>query len=244
MFLLARNRKVLMSGLVIAALAALPASAHEHDRSPHPASGPEATLSAQASSVVPQDAVQITLASELKAASQADVAQALNKVLDATMRQAKGHEGIEARSGAYRIWPVTRQESEATEWWGRGEIVLSSSDMDAVAKLASDLGDRMPIAGMVFSITPQRRAAEEKALLEQAVQAFKVRAQALTQALGFESYRYRNIDLGGEGAPVQPMPRMMMSAMASDKVAAPVEAGSETITVSVHGTIALQPANK
>lgn len=245
MFLLARNSKALMSGvIVLASVVALPASARERGEAWQAARGPQATLSAQASSVVPQDTVQITLASELSAASQIEVAQALNKVLDDTMKQAKGHQGIEVRSGAYRVWPISKRDSKETEWWARGEIVLTSTDLDGVAKLASDLGDRMPIAGMFFSVSPQRRITEEKALLEQAVQAFKVRAQALTQALGFESYSYRNIDLGGDGAQIQPMPRMMMSAMASDKVAAPVDAGTETVTVSVHGTIALQPANK
>lgn len=244
MFPLALNRKILISGVIglAALMAALPASARDQGESRH--GGPQATLSAQASSVVVQDTVQITLASELSAASQVEAAQALNKVLDATMKQAKGHKGIEVRSGAYRVWPTSKQDSKVTEWWAHGEIVLTSMDLDAVAKLASELGDRMPIAGMSFSVSPQRRAAEEKALLEQAVQAFKVRAQALTQALGFESYRYRTIELGGDGAQYQPMPRMMMSAMASDKVGAPVEAGTETVMVTVHGSIALQPTDK
>lgn len=205
---------------------------------------PQASLSAQASSVVAQDTVQITLASEVSAASQIEVAQALNKILDTTMKQAKGHKDVEVRSGAYRVWPISKQDSKAIEWWAHGEIILTSMDLDAVAKLASDLGDRMPIAGMSFSVSPQRRATEEKALLELAVQAFKVRAQALTQALGFESYRYRSIELGGDGVQYQPMPRMMMSAVTSDTVGAPVEAGTETVTVTVHGTIALQPADK
>ena len=245
MFPLALNRKFLIGGAIglAALMAALPASARDQDGSKQD-SGPRATLSAQASSVVVQDTVQITLASELNAASQVEAAQALNKVLDATMKQAKGAKDVEVRSGAYRVWPTSKQDSKETEWWAHGEIVLTSMNLDAVAQLASELGDRMPIAGMSFSVSPQRRATEEKALLEQAVQAFKVRAQALTQALGFESYRYRTIELGGDGAQYQPMPRMMMSAMASDKVGAPVEAGTETVTVSVHGTISLQPAGK
>lgn len=245
MFPLALNRKLLIGGTIgLAALMATVSASADQDKSRQEASGPQATLSAQASSVVTQDTAQITLASELSAASQIEAAQALNKVLDATMKQAKGTKDVEVRSGAYRVWPTSKQDSKVTEWWARGEIVLTSMDMDAVAKLASELGDRMPIAGMSFSVSPQRRASEEKALLDQAVQAFKARAQALTHALGFESYRYRRIELGGDGVQYQPMPRMMMSAMAADKIGAPVEAGTETVTVTVHGTIALQPTDK
>lgn len=245
MFLLTLNRKVLIGGVLglTMLMAAVPASARGHGDAAHNALGPQASLSAQASSVVAQDTVQITLTSELNADSQLGAAQALNQVLDAVMKQAKGHQGIEVRSGAYRVWPTSQPDSKVIEWWAHGEIILTSMDLDAVAQLASDLGDRMPIGGMSFSVSPQRRATEEQALLEQAVQAFKARAQALTQALGFDSYHYRNIELGGEGAQYQPMPRMM-SAMASDKVGAPVEAGTETITVTVHGTIALQPTSK
>ena len=41
--------------------------------------------------------------------------------------------------------------------------------------------------------------------------------------------------------PPVPMPRMMMSAMAADKAAAPVEGGRERVSVSVRGTIVLLP---
>lgn len=246
MFPSAPNRKILLGGIVslAALMTALPALAQNPGVSRQDASETQATLNAQASSVVAQDTVEITLASELSAASQVEAAQALNKVLDATMKQAKGHEGIEVHSGGYRVWPMNKQDSKVTEWWARGEIVLTSMDLGAVAKLASELGQHMPIAGMSFSVSPQRRATEEKALLAQAVQAFKERAQALTQALGFESYSYRAIELGGNGAQYQPMPRMMMRAVASDSVGAPVEAGTDTVTVTVHGTIALQPSGK
>jgi predicted secreted protein len=230
--------------VAVLAMAATPAAAGERDESMRAAHGPQATLSAQASSVVPQDTVQIILATEVTEATQTAVAEALNEVLEATMKDAKGHEGIEARSGSYRIWPSTRRDSDVIEWWGHGEIILTSMDFAAAAKLASQLDDRMPIGGMSFSVSEQRRSTEENALIERAVQAFKARAQALTQALGFESYRYRTIELGGGGAQFQPMPRMMMSAMAEDKAAAPVEGGTETVTVSVNGTIWLLPASK
>lgn len=232
-----RNRKQLLAGLwLVLAAAALPAAAHETG-----SDEPQASLSAEASSEIGQDTVEITLAADLSGASQPEVAEALNQRLDSVMKQAKGHQGIEARSGSYRIWPTNDRDGKIAEWRGQAEIVLESRDFPAVSKLAASLGDRMPIAGLAFSISHERRAAEEQKLLGQAVEAFKARAQALTQALGFAGYRLRTIDLGGQGAmPPAPMPRMM-SAMAADKVAAPVEGGRERISVSVQGTIVLLP---
>ncbi|MHA3903863.1 SIMPL domain-containing protein [Castellaniella sp. WN] len=234
----ARNRKQLLAGLsLVLASMALPVLAHEGE----PAE-PRASLSAEASSEVAQDTVEITLAAELSGVSQTEVAEALNQRLDSVMKQAKGHQGIEARSGSYRIWPTTDRDGKIAEWRGQAEILLESRDFSAASKLAASLGDRMPIAGLSFSVSRERRAAEERKLLVQAVEAFKARAQALTQALGFAGYRFRTVDLGGQGAaPPAPMPRMMMGAMAADKAAAPVEGGRERVSVSVRGTIVLLP---
>jgi predicted secreted protein len=235
----------LMAGLALgAALVLAPlAQAGAHPDMPDPRQErPQATLAAQASAEVPQDTVQVTLAAEVSGASQAQVSDQLNARLEGVMKEAKGHSGIQARSGSYRIWPMTDRDGRVSEWRGHAEILLESQDFPAASQLAARLADRMPIAGMVFSVSRERQAAEEQKLMRQAVKAFQDRAQALTQALGFGAYRLHSVDLGGEGdAPAAPMPRMM-SAMAADKIAAPIEGGNQTLSVSVRGTIVLLPA--
>ncbi|WP_322997705.1 SIMPL domain-containing protein [Castellaniella sp.] len=237
-------RTPLIAGLVLGVTLALAplAQAHSHDPAQSRQDRPQATLSAQASAEVPQDTVQVTLAAEVSGASQSQVSDQLNSRLDEVMKQAKGHDGIQARSGSYRIWPMTDRDGRISEWRGHAEILLDSQDFPAASKLAAQLADRMPIAGMAFSVSRERQAAEEQKLLQQAVKAFQDRAQALTQALGFSAYRLHQVDLGGAGEAPAPMPRMMMSAMAADKVAAPIEGGRQTLSVSVQGTIVLLPA--
>lgn len=228
-------------GLAVVGPAAFAAPPHHADRGG--AHGPRATLSAQASAEVSQDTVQITLAAELSADTQAKVSEQLNQRLDAVMKQAKGHDDIEAHSGNYRIWPSTNRDGQISEWRGRAEILLQSQDFAAASKLAAQLSADMPIAGLDFSVSRERRLAQEQALTTQAVKAFRARAQALAEALGFESYRLSTVDVGGTGEiPPAPAPRMMMAMMSADKVAAPIEGGQQTITVSVSGTIVLQPA--
>ncbi|WP_323018410.1 SIMPL domain-containing protein [Castellaniella sp.] len=236
----------MLAGLMLGATLALAPLAQA---SPHHASSdsrqdrPQATLSAQASAQVQQDTVQVTLAAEISGASQAIVSDQLNARLDAVMKQAKGHDGIDVRSGSYRLWPMNDQDGRISEWRGHAEILLQSRDFKAASQLAAQLSDRMPIAGLAFSVSRERQAAEEQKLMQQAVKAFQDRAQALAQALGFSAYRLHAVDLGGTGEmPAAPMPRMMMSAMAADKVAAPIEGGSQVISVSVQGTIVLLPA--
>lgn len=200
---------------------------------------PQATLNAEASATVAQDTVKITLATELTETSQTKVTAALGKTLSSVMEQAKTDSKVKARTGSYNLYPFTDKNGKITSWRGRGEIILESTDFEAASQLANKLSDRMPIAGLAFSVSSDARAKAEQELLSEAVKAFQLRAQALTDAFGFASYAVRSIELGGSGAqPYQPAPRMM--AMAADKAAAvPLEGGTERITLSVRGSIFL-----
>ena len=204
---------------------------------------PLASLSAEASAEVAQDEVQITLAAEVTGATQQQVSQALNERLQTTMKQARGHTGIDVQSGAYRIWPATGRDGKVSEWRGHAEILLQSKDFAAASQLAAALGSHMPVASLSFSVSEASRTAEEQKLLSQAVVAFRQRAQALTQALGFEGYRLKTLDLNGVGRvpPVSPAPRMMAMAAASDSVAVPLEGGRERVSVSIQGSVFLLP---
>src|SRR3546814_18161137 len=81
----------------------------------------QASLQAQASAVVTQDMVRITLASELTGTSQTAVAQDLNNLLDRVMKDAKKSSKVKASSGNYRIWTVTDKKGKNYTGTGRGE---------------------------------------------------------------------------------------------------------------------------
>lgn len=203
---------------------------------------PQASLEAQAFKEVRQDTVTITLVKELSDPSQEAVVKALSEALDSVMKDAKAESKVQTRSGNYRIWPHHDDKGAITNWMGRADIVLKSADFQAASELAAKLSDRMPISGMGFSVAPETRARHEQELLAEAAQAFKDRAQALAEAFGFDSYLIKNINLGGMGAPYQPMPRMMaMAAPAAESVAnVPLEPGTEQVTVTMQGSIFLR----
>lgn len=246
MFLSMQKRKWLLGSVLMVAAGSLASTAFAHDDHEHKAhqSWPQATLQAQASAVVSQDTVRITLASELTGASQTVVAQDLSKLLDGVMADAKKSSKVKVSSGNYRVWPVSGKDGKISTWHGRGEIFLESTDFAAASKLAGQLSDRMPVANLDFSVSRALRDKEENALLQDAVHAFRTRAQALTTALGYDAYRIREVRLGGGGGYVPvPAPRMMAMA-AAPKADVPLEAGTETITVSVQGSIFLRSPKK
>lgn len=200
---------------------------------------PYASLRAEAVTEVARDTVRLTLAAEVSETSQAAVAAALTATVDSVMKQARGKEGIKVSSGNYHVWPMNDKDGRISNWRGRAEIVLESTDFEAVSRVAADVADRMPIANMAFSVAPRERARHEAELLAEAAAAFRGRAEALAKAFGYDSYSIREIRLGGAGAAYQPEARRMMSMVADAAMAVPMEAGTEQISLSVEGTIFL-----
>ncbi|PLC52354.1 hypothetical protein CR155_19105 [Pollutimonas nitritireducens] len=227
---------------VSASTTTLPVLAQQEGEETKGGKWPQASLRAEASEQIAQDTVRITLASEVSDTTQSAVAKALSKTLQSVMTDAKGDAKVEVTSGNYHVWPMNDEKGKISNWRGRGEIFLKSTDFAAASELAAQLSDRMPIANLDFSVSPKVRAKQEEALLAQAVKAFGQRAQALTDALGFASYSIRNIDLSAAGAQYQSAQRMV--GMAADKSSVPLEGGTETVTVSIHGSIFLQTMQK
>ena len=205
---------------------------------------PELALQAQAVSEVAQDTVTITLATELEAADQASVGKRLTAALDAAMKQAQGDDKVKARNGNYRIWANTNRDGKVTGWRGRVELVLESKDFQAASALAGKLSGSMPVAGITFSLSDQARAEEERKLLEQAATAFRERALAAASAFGFNGYRIRKIELSGSGAQYTPRAGRMQAMAANGEAMkladVPLQGDTETVVVSVNGTVSLQ----
>src|SRR3546814_780437 len=155
MYLSRQNGKWVLALALCVATACLgtSVSAHESGKGQHREKWPQAQLQAEASAEIAQDTVKITLASEISDASQTAVASALSKTLEDVMNQAKGHAKIKVSSGNYRIWPMSDKDGKISNWRGRGEIFLESSDFAAASELASTLSDRMPIANLGFSVS-------------------------------------------------------------------------------------------
>lgn len=203
---------------------------------------PQATLQAQARAEVNHDTVHILLAVEIAEASQDGVAQALTRTVKAAMDRAlQDAGGVKVSSGNYRVWPMNDKDGNISNWRGRSEISLEATDFAAASELAASLADLMAVSSVNFSVSPQTRALHEQKLLTQAAQVFRSRAQELAEALGYSGYALRSVDLGGSGAQYEVAARGMMAQAAMFKAAdsIPLEGGTETISVSMHGSVFL-----
>ncbi|KND54365.1 putative exported protein [Candidatus Paraburkholderia kirkii] len=198
------------------------------------------SLSAQASAQVPQDVVNITLFYEQEAADPSSLTNTLNQRAEAALREAKGVDGVTAKSDSFTVYPSTDRDGKISAWRGRTEVVLESHDFAAASKLAGKMSASMQVGSVAFSLSPDAQRAAEQKLVAQAIDSFRKQAQTAAQAFGYSNFTIREVNVG-RGS-VQPRPVMMMQsrAMSADaKMAAPIamEAGTTIVTVDVSGSV-------
>ena len=209
---------------------------------------PRLSLSASASREVTQDSVTVSMYVEREAADPAQAQAQVNAALAPVLAQLKSeHRDLEVASGAFRTWPVYRTESGASRiagWRSRGALQISGKPSDAFNRLVGQLAGRLNIESVAYFLSRDARLAAEQSLIDEAVRAFRAKAQSAASSLGFKGYSIRQVQLGGGGGdePV-PMPRMMASRAAADSAPVPLAGaeGKTTVTVTVSGTVRLEP---
>ena len=203
---------------------------------------PTLNLEAQAYTEVQQDTVTITLQATRQSSEQSVVTQQLTEVVSRVLSEAKKQDKVKVSSGNYYVRPQHDKDGKISGWIGQSQLLFESTDIDAASKLAANYQDQMPIANVAFSVSKKTRMQVETELMQDAAQAFQQRALAMAQALGFDSYRLKEMHLGGSGA-VFKAPRAQYEMMAASAVGAaqdlPIDSGTEELSLSLSGSIYL-----
>lgn len=195
------------------------------------------SLSADATSEVPTDIVRVTLSAEQEGAEPAAISAALSAKAQQVLAKAKRVSGIEAESGGFTIFPNTDRDGRISTWRGRTEVILQSRDFGAASRLAGQLANQMQVQNIGFSLSPEARKAAERRLTDQAVAAFREKAQAATRLFGYGSYTVRSVQVCEAGT-VTPMPRMFAAkAMMAEAAPVPMEGGKAQVSVTVNGSV-------
>lgn len=228
------TRGATAAALATALAAGLPAAA---------LAGPTVALDAQARGSVPNDEMVVVLAAERDGPQVGPLNEAVLAQLNAALADARAVEGVKARLGALSTQPNWGRDGKPQGWRVRGEVVLESTRMAALAQLGGRLGERMQLAGVQFRLSAERRQAEEKRLLVDAAKAFRARAADAAGAFGYASYQLKELTLRASGSSPGPRPMMAARSGAAEAAAAPLpsEGGDADVVVSVSGTVELGP---
>jgi len=206
----------------------------------------QVSLSAEASREIEHDLMRVTLYSQVEGEHPAQLAKITTERLNAAIDKAREVKAVNLQSGNRNTSPVySRNGEKILKWRESAELYLESQDMTALATLISELlSDELTMGRRSFSVSRERRVANEDSLTQEAIAAFRARAQLAAEALGYTHWRLIQMNLDGRSigarplmARVQSMDMLEMASADNGFTSQQIEAGRSTLSVRVDGVI-------
>lgn len=164
----------------------------------------------------------------------------VNQLISKAVQQTKQQKNIKVTTQSYQTTPRYHQQ-KLTGWRVRQSIRLESQDSQAMSNLLGSLQSVLALESLSYNISAKRRSAAEEKLTTQAINAFRKRAEQITQQMGRSHYRLIEMSLQTNDQPPQPYRmRANMMALESASSAPTIESGSQTLSVEISGSIELQ----
>jgi predicted secreted protein len=200
------------------------------------------TLSAAATVQVPRDWISITFSTTRDGTDAQAVQQQLKLAVDAALAQVPrfaSSENGRATTGAFSLQPRYGTKGQITGWSGNATMTVQGRDVPGIAQLVGRIGT-LTVAHVDYGLAPETRDRAEADATAQAVARYRARAEAAARLFGYARYEIREVNVQAE-TPQPPRPFLMKAAAmaSSDSGALPVEAGDESVVVSVSGTVQL-----
>lgn len=194
-------------------------------------------LSAEASQPAANDLIRATVVAEATGTSPDALAQRINAQIAEGLNTAKRYQTVKTRSGNTGTYPTYGKSNRIEGWHMRSELLIESKSIGAVSELLGQLQSTLNVANLQQTPSPETKKSAENAAIVKAIEAFRVRAQIVAEALG-KNYRIRELSVSTGSH--NPGPRLYQKAMFSastDAAPMPIEAGESLITATVEGKI-------
>lgn len=194
--------------------------------------------------VATNDLLTANLSVESNNRNPAALARELTQKINDALKQAQGFKTVKLTSGNQQTWPVYTDKNKLDSWRGRAEVRLESQDFKSAGELISQLQSNLQLNGLNFSVAPATRRELENQLTEQAVQAFRQRADRIRQSWNAKSYKLVQMNIGSANPPSPPPVYAMRAAkmeMAADVPSAEYSSGESRLSIQVSGSIELEP---
>lgn len=153
------------------------------------------------------------------------------------LSEAKGYNELEVATRGYQSSPIYDKRI-IVAWRATQELQLTSQSMTRLTELAGKLQERLQIRQMLFRLTKKTQDQYQDELIEEALTAFKRRAEIVGRQMENRDYRIveLHVNSGGGQPPVMFAERAAMKAADVDFTPS-VEAGTSTVIVTVSGSI-------
>lgn len=199
------------------------------------------TLQASAEGEVDNDLMLVRLQVEHEDRDASKLAEKVNTDMQWALEQLETSPSINVKTENYSTYPKYEQ-NRISGWHSAQTLSLSGGDFDELKAAVQILQSRLQVQGMAFQPTDETRRTAEDALINEALDNLKHRAEIVQQNMGASSYRVMqiNINTGGRQPSRMRMNNDMVAMSRSVEAAPAVESGESKITVTVSGQIQLQ----
>jgi len=242
--------QVLRHFISAAVLVTMSSMVHASGHSPHHAryadqQVPTLHVSASAQSEVRQDWLVIRLQARHQAADAASVQrrlQALQERALTTLRPAVNGEEFQLQTGSFSVHPRYGRDGKIHNWEGVSEWVIQGRDVPQLTRAAANTAD-WTVASMHFELSRQAREQAEHALMQEAIQQFNAKAQALATGFGFQRFDLHEVRLDADSNhPIPGLLRMSADMRHAGQEHPPLSAepGLSPVVVNLSGAVRLR----
>jgi predicted secreted protein len=224
------------STFLLAAALAAPAPALAQDGAPTPV--PVISVTAQSTATVPNDRLHAWFRVEVDNPSAAAAAADVNQRVARILAKLKALPEAQTSTSGYTSQQIV-EKGKPSRWRVTQTIKVEGGDFAAIGDAAGRLQaeDGAVLSGLSFAVSEELRKRTQDAITQQAIAAWRARAEAAAKGFGAPAWRPGRVQIqAGDGPRPYPMFRAGAEmAMAAAPAPVPLEAGSTDVTVSVTG---------
>ncbi|MBX2837324.1 MAG: SIMPL domain-containing protein [Gammaproteobacteria bacterium] len=197
-------------------------------------------LSATAEKEVKNDLLIATLIVHAEDNDPAQLANRINATMGWALTRLKPMTAIKHKTLNYQTNPVyDRKREKVLGWRAQQTLQLESQDFEAAGKAIELLQSRLKMTSMQLQPQPSTRKAAEDELINEALNAFKARAELVQTNFGASNYALREIHVNTGSHFVPPRYDARISHMQASEAAPAIEGGTSQVSVQVQGSIEL-----
>lgn len=210
-------------------------------------------VGAEAYREVNEDRANVTLTKEIDGEDQRKLMQEINLAMRNVVELGKDNPELELETGNYSLRKHIQYKKDTTKiekitYTAIGQVIVRSKNFDELLKFLELAHDDMLVGSIRFDLSTDLRRNLEKEILEEAIEAFRSKAETIATGLGYERFEVRNIEISDSesSAPHRPIRPMTMSVDtlrangSSPSAAPPLEGGKQMVRVSVSGQVVLK----
>ncbi len=185
------------------------------------------------------DVVRAVMVASKENVDIARLAEDINRTMASALRDAKAQQAVQVRSGNYQTFPIY-EERRVTRWRAEQELILESRDADTIHRLLGALQDRLLLRSLGYMVSPEKNRQLETGLVEDALGAFKARADLIVTELGATGYDIVQLRLDGGASPPAPLYVARAAMMMKEDSIVAGDPGTSQLSAGVHAVIRLR----